>query len=250
MKYARALAINGSPRGAKGNTEQLLVSLLGGMEEAGSRTETLRASELRVEDCTGCFGCWTATPGRCWQQDDMERVLEAIRRAELIVWATPLYHFGMTARLKRILERTLPLVKPWIVPGKDRYTHPSRYPGEGPRAWILASNAGFPDPVHFEPLEAHVRTLAGIGGVPLLASILVPMGGLLTVPECAALTAPLREALRTAGREIALDGTLSPGTREALARPFMDERAYAAQTNAFWSSRLRDETPPPEAPMP
>jgi hypothetical protein len=181
----------------------------------------------------------------------MDRVIPAIREANLIVWATPLYHYGMTARLKRILERTLPMAEPWMVCEEGRFSHPDRYPvPEDSKGAVLISNCGFPDGVHFGPMLEHFKYLCKTERTPLLASILRPMGELLRVPECAPLFVPLKEGLRVAGREIVLEGHLSPETEEALARPVMDERVCAAQANAYWCSCLGDATPPPGAPLP
>lgn len=169
------LAINGSPRGRESNTERLLQPFLAGAREAGATTETIYVTDLKINDCRGCFTCWTSTPGRCVFRDDMLEVLAKIKAADILVLGTPLYHYGMTARLKRLLERTLPLADPHIIKNGDHYTHPGRE-GDFNSGMVLIANCGFPDRRHFSALEEHMRQLTKDRPERLLASILCAGG--------------------------------------------------------------------------
>ena len=51
----KILAINGSPRGAKGNTEQLLHSFLNGAQAAGAETETIYLKDKKINHCRGAI---------------------------------------------------------------------------------------------------------------------------------------------------------------------------------------------------
>jgi multimeric flavodoxin WrbA len=143
------LAINGSPRRRDSNTDRILQPFLRGAADAGAACETVYAAELEVKDCVGCFACWAQTPGVCVFNDDMVTLLAKIRRADILVWATPVYHFGMNVRLRRIVERTLPLNLPYMLKKGDRFRHPARY-HDGPSQTALIANCGFPDPSNFD----------------------------------------------------------------------------------------------------
>jgi len=194
------------------------------------------AKDLRVGFCKGCYTCWATTPGRCCQDDDMTQVLDKLRQADYVVYATPLYHFGMTALLKRVLERTLPLLEPRIIQRGDRSGHPLR-PDTKRSKWVLISNCGFPDRVHFEPLVEQFRHLTA-GGRSLAATILVAAGealGRAYSPD-----GPfewLNVALRQAGREVVTQGHLDPETEAILARPLVPATGYVAQANRSWDAR-------------
>ncbi|MBM6774237.1 flavodoxin family protein [Olsenella profusa] len=57
-----------------------------------------------VNPCAGCVACgYGARP--CVQHDGMERVLDAVLAADMLVLATPLYYYGMTAQLKTVIDR-------------------------------------------------------------------------------------------------------------------------------------------------
>ncbi|KYH30959.1 NAD(P)H-dependent oxidoreductase [Neomoorella mulderi] len=231
------LAINGSPRGRESNSDRLLQPFLAGAREAGATTETIYVTDLKINDCRGCFTCWTSTPGRCVFRDDMPAVLEKIKTADILVLATPLYHFGMTARLKRLLERTLPLADPHIIKAGDHYTHPSR--GNFNAGMVLIANCGFPDRVHFFALEEHMRQLTKDRPQSLLASILCAGGEILG--HGGAAFDWYFKALHQAGREIVEQGHLTAETAAILARELVPREMYLNMANAYWDSRIKGE---------
>lgn len=237
----RILAINGSPRGRASNTQRLVNAFFEGAAQAGAACETLFATELDIHDCVGCFSCWNKTPGVCVFKDDMPGVLEKMLDLDLLVWATPLYHFGMTARLKRIMERTLPLAKPWIVSDGEHYHHPIRYPGRMAPHFLI-SNCGFPERHHFGALVEEFRLLVGKRSEAFLGSILCASGELLKVPELASRTAWYLDAVRTAGREMAERRAISDETARTLERPLIDIQSFVVMANATWD--VPGEVPP------
>ncbi|MGI9861519.1 NAD(P)H-dependent oxidoreductase [Moorella naiadis] len=234
------LAINGSPRGRESNTERLLQPFLAGALEAGATTETIYVPDLRINDCRGCFSCWTTTPGRCVFHDDMPAVLTKIKAADILVLGTPLYHYGMTARLKRLLERTLPLADPHIIKSGDHYTHLGR-DGNFGAGMVLIANCGFPDRMHFSALEEHLRQLTKDRPESLLASILCAGGEILRHGGPA--FDWYYAALHRAGKEIVEQGHLSPETAATLARELVPQEMYLQIANAYWDSQIKGESP-------
>lgn len=97
--------------------------------------------EFDINYCTGCWTCWWKTPGRCIFRDDMERVLPGMIAAGLVVLATP-STFGMPAAgMKNLLDRTIPLVHPYIelIGGESR--HRKRY-ARYPKLALWADTGG------------------------------------------------------------------------------------------------------------
>ena len=229
MKGLKILALNGSPRGRKSNTDMLLKPFLEGAEQAGAQTEIVYSTEINVKDCLGCFTCWQKTPGICVIKDDMALLLEKFKCADIVVWATPLYHYGMTARLKKILERTLPLCKPYIVKRGEHYGHPSRYPERHAKN-ILISNCGFPERHHFDALLDQFRLMSGDAG-PLIGAVLCPAGEVLKHSDCNWYF----DALRTAGQEIVSGGCIHPETAAILQKNIIPLDTFLENANASWN---------------
>jgi len=85
----------------------ILNPFLEGMKEAGSQVELFYTRKLNVNPCTGEFNCWLKTPGKCYQNDDMNILYPKIDSADVIVFATPVYVDGVTGPMKNLIDRML-----------------------------------------------------------------------------------------------------------------------------------------------
>ncbi len=225
----KLLAFQGSPRMENGNTEKILQAFLDGAREAGAETETLYLRRMNINPCTGCFSCWFQTPGECVQKDDMKEVLEKILEADVLIWATPLYIYNMTAYMKAMFERILPLIKPDIIEGKDGLaSHPARYKAKRQR-WILISNAGFPEQEHFESLLHCFDRVCTTWtrGEGFAVTILKGAGELMRYFDIE-IFEPFFEAVREAGREFVETGSVSQETKARVDKPLWE---YASETS-------------------
>lgn len=104
----KILALNGSHRGARGFTQVLLERMKAGVEEGGAEFECIALAEKRISRCKGCEACHTAGNGfRCVfdGKDDAHAIFEAMRQADILIFATPIYVFAMSSLLKTLLER-------------------------------------------------------------------------------------------------------------------------------------------------
>lgn len=97
------LGLQGSPR-KKGNTQFLLSVFLKAAEERGAVTRLVRVAERRIEPCKEFVVC--ETRGTCPIRDDMDsEIYGLIRRAEVVVLASPIFFYNMTAQLKAAVDR-------------------------------------------------------------------------------------------------------------------------------------------------
>ena len=98
----KVLALNSSPRGGgQSRTEWMLNHLVTGMQAAGAEVEKIDLRKKKINYCIGCFTCWTKTPGQCLHKDDMtQELFPKYIAADLVVYATPLYHFTLNAECK------------------------------------------------------------------------------------------------------------------------------------------------------
>ena len=98
----KALLLNGSPR--QGNTHVALEALKKGFENIkGLEVGELAATDVDVSPCVACDTCGEA--GKCIFDDDTNEVIDAIVEADMIVFATPVYWWGVTAQLKLIIDK-------------------------------------------------------------------------------------------------------------------------------------------------
>ncbi len=96
------VVLSGSPR--KGaNTDKLAAAFIKGAETAGKRVALYRAADMEIGGCLGCGQCRDG--GVCIQKDDMPKILDALKTADALVLASPVYYFGVTAQLKLAIDR-------------------------------------------------------------------------------------------------------------------------------------------------
>ena len=97
------LVLSGSPRKG-GGTDKLAAAFKEGAESAGKRVALFRTADLRIAGCLGCGHCFSAD-GDCALKDDMGAILAEYRKADAVVFASPVYFAGVSAQLKLAIDR-------------------------------------------------------------------------------------------------------------------------------------------------
>jgi len=218
----------------------MLDALVQGMRDGGADVEVIPLRKKSVKNCIGCFTCWTKTPGVCIHQDDMANELfPKWLEADIAVYASPLYHYTINAAMKAFIERTLPILEPFMVRVDGKTTHPLRQK-KFPRAVVL-SVAGFPDESVFAQLSSYVNFLFKKG---LIAEIYRPGAeGMPRVPEK---KKDILDATAQAGREIVQSNKISEATMSRITQPITDFDASAKMANAFWKTCIQEGVTPRE----
>lgn len=98
------LILNGSPR-AGGNTAQMAGAFRDGAESAGHKVKTIEVCKKDIHGCLACEYCHTKGRGSCIQRDDMDEVYEALKEADVLVIASPIYYHGISGQLKCTIDR-------------------------------------------------------------------------------------------------------------------------------------------------
>lgn len=96
----KILIINGSAR--KGNTYACVNAFAEGAKGA-NEIEILEADKLNISGCKGCEACG-CTKG-CVAKDDSNMVVDKIVAADMVVFASPVYWWGITAQLKTVIDK-------------------------------------------------------------------------------------------------------------------------------------------------
>jgi arsenate reductase len=98
------LGLMGSPR-VHGNTELLLDAFLEGAQAKGTAVLKVDVPSRHIEPCRGCRYC--EKEGFCIQQkDEMGEMNYLLRRADLVVLATPIFFYGPSAQMKALIDRS------------------------------------------------------------------------------------------------------------------------------------------------
>lgn len=98
----KIVVLEGSPN-KKGSSNLLAENFIRGAEESGHSIQIIDAAHMNVHPCTGCIHC--GYEGPCVQKDDVEGIRAKILDADMLVFVTPLYYYGMSAQLKSLIDR-------------------------------------------------------------------------------------------------------------------------------------------------
>lgn len=233
----KILLLRANPR-KSGYTEYVTNLVLEGVRAAGATVVDIDLTTRHIAHCLGCYHCWLATPGRCVHNDDMTPLLESVLDAELVLCATPLFHYSMSSYLKLFMERTLPLtMEGFELTPSGRMRNRTRYPGRWNKkhlAWIAAG--AFRSPDNFAGLETSFRLLAEGMNMVCAGGVIRPETYLLRFTLAKPKTVKKIEcALVQAGHELVTTGRISEQTRSAAATPLSPDMAnFQVYSNIFW----------------
>lgn len=71
-------------------------------------------SKLKINNCIGCFGCWTKTPGKCVIRDDATNVYPLIAASDEVIYVSRVKYGGYDVIMKTMLERAIPIQQAFI----------------------------------------------------------------------------------------------------------------------------------------
>ncbi|MBP5533885.1 MAG: flavodoxin family protein [Alphaproteobacteria bacterium] len=99
----KILILNGSPT-PNGNTAALAQAFKEGAESKGHEVTLLNVARKKVNGCLGCNYCHGHN-SQCVQKDDMQEIYPYLMDTEMIVFASPIYYFTMSAQLQSVIQR-------------------------------------------------------------------------------------------------------------------------------------------------
>ncbi len=102
----KILALQGSPR-KNGNTAVLMNRYLEGVMDSDKDAEitTVFLQEKDISGCTACDACRKINIGQCAIKDDMQELYPLFCQADLVIYATPVYWWSVSAQLKAFMDR-------------------------------------------------------------------------------------------------------------------------------------------------
>ena len=97
------LILSGSPR--KGSNTDLLVEAFVKGASQKHHVEVVSVRDYKVNPCMGCNVCFKSKDNTCVQKDDMSMIYEKMAHTDMLVIASPVYFYGLSAQLKAIIDR-------------------------------------------------------------------------------------------------------------------------------------------------
>jgi hypothetical protein len=119
--------LNGNPNADNVKFDSYLKNLSDLLESGNHTVTLLKLREMEIKYCTGCFGCWIKTPGKCVVSDDMRDMRRAYIHSDLVLFASPVIMGFTSALLKKAHDKLIPLLHPYFEFVQNEVHHLSRY---------------------------------------------------------------------------------------------------------------------------
>ena len=166
----KIVAVLGSPR-PQGNSSTLARAFLKAAGERGAEITEYFLNQMDFKGCQGCGTCKTKSQ-TCILEDDLTPVLQAVRDADLLVLASPVYFGDLSGQMKCFFDRTYSYANPdfsiRIPPGKTAVMvltqanpDPAQFATSSP-----ATNAGS----RYSAAPRHLLRAVGVGAPGDIAS--------------------------------------------------------------------------------
>jgi len=116
-----------SAHSGNSGSSDFINEFVGKSASAGHTVICHNIDNLDIHSCTGCWSCWVKTPGKCIFRDDMDTLLPDVIQSDLLVYfAEPILGY-VNYRLKMVMDRSIPLVHPYIELVQNECHHRKRY---------------------------------------------------------------------------------------------------------------------------
>lgn len=99
----KIVVLTGSPH-KNGASNLLADRFVAGAEEAGHEVLRFDCAGAAVHPCIACDAC-RRNEGACVFSDDMAQLMPRLMEADAVVFASPVYYFGLSAQLKTVIDR-------------------------------------------------------------------------------------------------------------------------------------------------
>ncbi len=112
----KILGLVGSPR-IGSNTDLLVSLILQGATESKYMTEKVCLYNVDIEPCQHCRVCKKGS-NQCILKDGMQMLYPKLQEADVVIFGTPLYWYGQSAKMKLLIDRLRPFISSKKLQGK------------------------------------------------------------------------------------------------------------------------------------
>ena len=235
----KTLVINGSLKNENSNTFMVAKKFAEGVCAAnGSELEVIHLSKMNIEHCVGCFCCWKVTPGKCAIRDDMDIINEKILESDIIILSFPLYFFGVSSKMKTLIDRLLPFKYPYngrLATKEQMAILDFRPSFDGKNFVIVSSCAHASTEYVFEGVEKQFDLIFESGNY---SAVFCPQGEILKLEQMKSILNAYLNKVHKAGEEFGREGAFSEQTAKLMRSTLVPPKAVEKMMTGYWQSFL------------
>lgn len=235
----KTLIINGSLKNDNSNTLMVAKKFAEGIQSSsGSELEIIHLSQMKIEHCVGCFCCWKVTPGQCAIRDDMDIIREKIMESDVIILSFPLYFFGVSSKMKAVIDRLLPFKYPYngrLATDEQMAILDFRPSLDNKKFVIVSSCAHASTDYVFEGVEKQFDLIFEPGNY---TAVFCPQGEILKLEQMKSILNAYLNKVYKAGEEFGLEGGLSEANAKLMRSTLVPPKAVEKMMTGYWQSFL------------
>ncbi|CAK8725577.1 NADPH-dependent FMN reductase-like domain-containing protein [Candidatus Electrothrix laxa] len=134
--------LNGNPDAANIKFDDYLCRLASLLRFSEHEVAVFNLRDMDIKQCIGCFSCWVKTPGKCILNDDSPTIYRAYLKSDLVLFSSPVIMGYISALLKKMTEKLLPLIHPYVEFKQKEVHHQARYDKSPLLALLLETGEG------------------------------------------------------------------------------------------------------------
>lgn len=100
---SKVVILTGSPR-KNGTSNYLADEFIKGVQENENEVYRFDCAKADIKNCLACQACGMGEKP-CIHKDDFVELRKHILEADIVAFVTPIYYFGMTSSLKKVIDR-------------------------------------------------------------------------------------------------------------------------------------------------
>ena len=233
----KTLIINGSLKGEASHSYMVASRFARGIEAtADAQTEVIELKNMNISHCVGCFGGWKVTPGQCGIRDDMDIIRDKIMESDNIILSFPLYFFGVSSKMKTMLDRLLPFKMPY----KGRHATEDnllimdyRYDFSDKRLILVSSCAHSSTDIVYDSVTREFDMICGKNNY---TKVFCPQGEILELDQMKPILNKYLNGIEDAGKEFGINRKLSEETARKVCAPLIPVRAVEKMMTGYWEN--------------
>ena len=220
------VVINGNPRQGRGHTGMILTPFIDGLKDKGAQVDLFYASKLKVKPCScGHLYCWDKTPGECIYKDSMFELYGAVKKAQVLVFGSPVYS-PIPGDLQNIINRFVALLEP-ILKFRDGRTRARLKADVQLEKVVLVAGTGWWERENVNLLEHVIKEFAENASITYAGTVVRPHVYYMETKE--GITPDGKEvlqAIRRSAQELLETGEFNQNTLDFISRPLVPRENY------------------------
>ena len=118
--------LNGEMSDSNGQFSEYINSLVRKFGD-DHKVDLFKLDDMNLSFCMGCWTCWWKTPGICAIKDDAKDIMRSVINSDFFILASPLNAGFTSSILKKVTERLVILLHPYVELRNGESHHKKRY---------------------------------------------------------------------------------------------------------------------------